>query len=360
LCIRTPELALELELARTRGLSDDRRLCAGADTAGASPGAIVVAAAVVAGMALSLGAGVGSSRGAGAAAAVGASFGEGAASTGTSLGAGAGATAVGASLDAAAAVGASLGAGAGAGAAVVGAVMGGAAGIGGACVGSICTSAATGVGSFCERPLFIANASAKPTTATPAAAPIQIRRETNLAMPLAAPLAALSTSTGGTVTPDGSHSDSRPAIGDGIAVSPALSCGTSPAANHAPSSASTSGVSVRTNERGAWTSTSLGGDDAGSVDGESGDGDGDAESGDADGASPRDCNVGTEPVAFDENGSNACRSSPTEKYRALGSGLSARSTIAFISWGISGRSAIGGAGLPAAIARKTASTLSPR
>ena len=39
LCIRTPELALELELARTRGLSDDRASAPAADTAGASPGA---------------------------------------------------------------------------------------------------------------------------------------------------------------------------------------------------------------------------------------------------------------------------------------------------------------------------------
>ena len=63
------------------------------------------------------------------------------------------------------------------------------------------------------------------------------------------------------MTPEGSHSDSRPPddeIGDGIAVSPALSCGASPAANHAPSIASTSGVSVRTNERDGGTSTSLG------------------------------------------------------------------------------------------------------
>ena len=47
MCIRTPALA------RTRGLSDDLRFGDGADTAGASPGAVAVA--VVAGMALSPG-----------------------------------------------------------------------------------------------------------------------------------------------------------------------------------------------------------------------------------------------------------------------------------------------------------------
>ena len=87
-------------------------------------------------------------------------------------------------------------------------------------------------------------------TATPAAAPIQIRRETSLGdSTRRAARHALDLHRRHRDAADGSHSDSRPAIGDGIAVSPALSCGASPAANQAPSSASTSGVSVRTNER---------------------------------------------------------------------------------------------------------------
>ena len=267
MCIRTPRA----RRARA-GLSDDLRFCDGADTAGASPGAVAVAPPSWRGTGPFAGAGVGCSRGAGAAAAVGASFGEGGASTGASLGAGAGAGAVGASLGAAAAGGAPR-RGAGVARRAVGAV--------GASVGAAQAAAAappaappgparpasarsapapppaSEASADRERPLFTTNTSAKARDrdarrgADPDPPGNELRDSTHRSARRALDLHRRHRDTGG--FPIGLASA---AIGDGIAVSPALSCGASPAANHAPSSASTSGVSVRTNERGGWTSTS--------------------------------------------------------------------------------------------------------
>ena len=226
-------------LARARGFSEGLLRARGAaDAVRASAGAAATTSAAGGslGAAGSLGAtgarGAGGSLGATGARGAGGSLGTGTtAAAGGSLGAGGGATAaaggsLGVGIGAMGAVGASLGAGVGA---ATGAPLGAA--------GSIWTTAAVAAGSICERsprPLFTANATTKLTTATPAAAPIHIRRGTSFPTERAAS----STSTGGTVAPDGSHSYPRPAsIGDGIAVAPPLSFGSSPAANHALSSA---------------------------------------------------------------------------------------------------------------------------
>ena len=258
------------------------------------------------------------------------------------------------------------------------------------------------------------NASARLANATPAAETIPTRLKTSFRHPLApaAEIVFRLLTRRPHRLPVGRRMS---AIGDGFVASPAISSVTSPAANHGPLSASTSGVSVRRNGLGVDASASIAGDGAGvsrlgarmvpgasvALGAGSGSGAGATvpnsvlrdtgatsgagamvpnrvlrDTGAASGAGAiapgtgvaRDTGAasaaggaegaGAAPGA-EMKGCSASPSSATHGNRGFGSRLSARRTSASTLPGTSARRALGGTGLPATIASKSSSMLSP-